>query len=314
MSIVVPGKKIPIGSAKGDKGDTGPRGPEGKEGPDGPQGKQGIRGPKGEPGPLGPDGPEGKQGPRGNRGFQGEPGIQGIPGERGPAGPEGKPGQTGLRGEVGPAGINFKGEFRDSAVYQKNDAVLYEWATWFAADTPRAGEKPGISSDNWAPLSLRGVQGIQGEAGPQGEQGEIGPEGPEGPRGTQGERGVQGIQGVQGPKGVAGDLAETYDLGNRSGVLDLSSYLNGGVFLIRATGNITGIILPEVLIAYQRVFELIIRQDGTGSRTITFPASWESSEGLKPLLSTAANAKDRIAIRQSALSLNEIALVGRNIK
>lgn len=68
--------------------------------------------------------------------------------------------------------------------------------------------------------------------------------------------------------------------------------LNGAVQTITLTGNVT-IANPANLQLGQRV-DLIITQDGTGSRTASFGNLWTFAGGSKTL-STAANAVDRIS-------------------
>lgn len=67
-------------------------GNQGPMGPTGPQGPQGIQGPKGDSGDTGPAGPQGPQG------------IQGVQGPQGATGPQGAKGDTGPAGATGPAG------------------------------------------------------------------------------------------------------------------------------------------------------------------------------------------------------------------
>lgn len=81
-----------------------------------------------------------------------------------------------------------------------------------------------------------------------------------------------------------------------SGSLDLSSYVNGGVFALTLGANLTSIALPTVTPTIAVVLELVISQDSVGSRTITFPAGVKSSEGNPPVLSTAINAIDTVAL------------------
>ena len=57
--------------------------------------------------------------------FQGPPGIQGEPGLDGPQGPQGPP------GPIGPAGLVWQGEFVSCVVYQQNDAVGYNGASYY---------------------------------------------------------------------------------------------------------------------------------------------------------------------------------------
>lgn len=116
-----------------------------------------------------------------------------------------------------------------------------------------------------------------------------------------------------GPQGTPGDLSKFYSLGTiSSGTLDLSSYTNGGVFHLTLGANLTTLTLPAQDATFQRVFELAITQDATGSRTITFPTGTKASEGNLPTLSTAAGSIDKIALVQDGVRL-EARLVARTL-
>jgi hypothetical protein len=49
---------------------------------------------------------------------------------------------------------------------------------------------------------------------------------------------------------------------------------------------------------------IVIKQDGTGSRTLAYSGNWKFAGGTDPVLSTAANAKD--VLFYQALSATEI--------
>ena len=57
--------------------------------------------------------------------FQGPPGLQGEPGLDGAQGPQGPP------GPIGPAGLVWQGQFEPCTVYQHNDAVGYNGASYY---------------------------------------------------------------------------------------------------------------------------------------------------------------------------------------
>lgn len=155
------------------------------------------------------------------------------------------------------------------------------------------GEK-GTTGDTGQP----GVAGPAGAVGSMGPTGAAGPTGATGPTGSTGPAGSQGQTGQQGPPG---DLADYYDLGTiSSGTINLSTYAQGGVFRLTLSANVTAVTLPAVITGKQTVFEMIIAQDSTGSRTITWPSSIKSSFGFDAVLSTAANAVDVVAITRNA--------------
>jgi hypothetical protein len=116
---------------------------------------------------------------------------------------------------------------------------------------------------------------------------------------------------VRGPVGTItpADLSQFYTLGNVSGTLNLSSYTNGGVFHLTLTGNITSITLPAQSSTYQRVFELVITQDATGGRTITWPTH-VSSDTVDPVLTIIGSAIDVIALVQDGVRV-QLRQVGR---
>jgi hypothetical protein len=110
--------------------------------------------------------------------------------------------------------------------------------------------------------------------------------------------------GAAGPKGDPGDLANFYSLGTvSSGTLDLSAYTNGGVFHVTLGANITTVTLPAQSTTQQRVFELILTQDATGSRTVAWPTGTRWSESNPPALSTVAASIDSVALVQDGVRI-----------
>lgn len=89
------------------------------------------------------------------------------------------------------------------------------------------------------------------------------------------------------------DYAETRTApASASGVLTLNLE-NGNVFEVTLTENVTTTNLTNPPASGKAgSFTLILKQDATGGRTITFPASVKWSNGVVPSLSTAANACD----------------------
>lgn len=120
------------------------------------------------------------------------------------------------------------------------------------------------------------------------------------------------LDGKDGTNGDPGDLAPTTSVGDLAGpTIDLTALPMGGVYAARLTGSITNVVLPPVITGKQQVFELHLLQDNTATpRTVTWPTAWVSSYGLDPVLSTAANAWDVVAIIQSVIGV-EVRLVGQ---
>jgi hypothetical protein len=80
-------------------------------------------------------------------------------------------------------------------------------------------------------------------------------------------------------------------LGSKTGAvtLDLST---GNVVSVTLTGTVTLTLPTFTGTAMARSFGFYVKQDGTGSRTITWPASVKWAGGTAPTLSTGANALD----------------------
>ncbi len=68
------------------------------------------------------------------------------------------------------------------------------------------------------------------------------------------------------------------------------------VYDITLTGNCTLTFSGSVTSGYERTLSLTLRQDGTGSRTVTWPASVTWLSGAVPVLHTAANAVDTVIL------------------
>jgi len=68
--------------------------------------------------------------------------------------------------------------------------------------------------------------------------------------------------------------------------------LNGNVFEITLTGNCTFTFSNPSTSGNSTSFTLILKQDGTGSRTTTWPASVDWAAATAPTLTTTASAVD----------------------
>ena len=145
-------------------------------------------------------------------GPQGPIGVTGATGATGPQGPQGP------AGPIGPAGLEWQGLWSGSGVYNPDDAVGYNGASWFALNPVGPSNLPADQDPtNWALLAA------QGAPGPQGPTGATGPTGPQGP------------QGLQGPAG-AGFLALTVENGLRNlGAISAPIIRLGGNPLIEDT-------------------------------------------------------------------------------
>jgi hypothetical protein len=164
------------------------------------------------------------------------------------------------------------------------------------------------------------VQQLVGPAGPKGDAGSAGPQGAAGPQGVQGPAGPSGPQGPQGsigPAGATGDPAtpaSTIEVwtgtentkavtplvafgANAIQALTFGSVVtidgNTGVnFSLDLTGN-TLLANPANMKSGQSGL-IILRQDATGSRIISYSTKWKFSGGqaASGVLSTTGNAVD----------------------
>ena len=174
-----------------------------------------VSGLAGSPGVQGPRGP---QGPKGDKGDQGIQGLNGLSGQDGTQGPQGIQGQRGAPGPTGisPAGLSWQGTWVSARLYEVNDTVSYEGASYFCI-TGNSGTTPPDQSADFALLAAQGADGapgangVDGSAGIQGikgDQGEVGPQGPAGPAGADGVQGADGEAGEAGQRGPQGEAGE----------------------------------------------------------------------------------------------------------
>jgi hypothetical protein len=84
-------------------------------------------------------------------------------------------------------------------------------------------------------------------------------------------------------------------VGNSGTSLTITATTTGPVKTITLTGNCT-FTLAGATSGRATYLELVLTQDGTGSRTVTWPAAVKWSDGDAPTLSTAAGAIDRVVL------------------
>lgn len=233
----------------------------------GPTGSAGPTGPTGSAGTAGPTGPTGSAGANGPTGPTGASGITGPTGPTGDIGATGPTGPTGAQGNIGPTG----------------------------------------------PQGIQGIQGVQGVAGPTGPTGSTGSTGPTGPTGTSGPTVYPGA-GIANSTGSAWGtsyttsgtgtvvaLTNTPTLTNptvtnytetlytaNTGTAITVSLANGTVQQLTLTGNAT-ITMPTA--AAGKSFVIMLKQDGTGSRTVTWSTVvWPG--GTAPTITSTASKQD----------------------
>ena len=239
------------------------------------------------PGPAGPAGPQGPAGPAGADGADGV-GTQGPQGPQGPQGAQGPAGQDGtgisLQGTIGTVGPpSFSGTTSGDVYIDTNGDG---WA--------------------WDGSSWTNVGAIQGPAGPTGPAGSAGPAGPAGqgvPTGGTADQVLSKIDGTnyntQWTTPVKLDAAQTYTAAQRGGVNTLTdgstitpNFAVANNFVVTLGGTGRTLANPSNCTAGQSGV-IVIKQDGTGSRTITTYGSYfKFAGGTAPTLTTDANAID----------------------
>lgn len=215
-------------------------------------------------------GATGPTGPSGVAGATGPTGAAGAAGATGPAGATGAAGAPGATGATGPTGTSGT-----------------------AGATGPTG-----------PTGLQGATGIAGVTGPTGPsgadgqagtQGSTGPTGPTGASisGATGPTGPTGTSGATGPTGAAGsDALHTVSASGTSQTIDYSTADTWDVTLTsNCTFTLTGFTTgnPDFL-------TLVLRQDATGSRTVTWPTITWIGSGIAPTLQTAAGSVDSVVL------------------
>lgn len=116
----------------------------------------------------------------------------------------GKQGPQGVPGPVGPAGLTWRSVYDSEVVYNKDDAVGYQGASYYCLIDSTKDIAPLPVNENWALLASQGAQGQKGDTGDTGLRGATGAQGIQGEKGDKGDTGSQGIQGQTGPQGVSG--------------------------------------------------------------------------------------------------------------
>lgn len=97
-----------------------------------------------------------------------------------------------------------------------------------------------------------------------------------------------GTPTIQGPRGEPGDLVMVTSGNNWTGAVTLNDYPQ--TYLATLTGNVTALNLPTSPIALQSgTITLVLTQDATGGRTITWPAGVKWPDGIAQQPATAAN-------------------------
>lgn len=119
-----------------------------------------------------------------------------------------------------------------------------------------------------------------------GAQGEPGPTGPKGDKGDKGDQGTPGL-----------DALESYvDLGDKAAGFSLD-YTAGRWQRFRLTGNISINAINNLPVTSNvGTLNLLIVQDATGGRLVTWPGSVKWPQSATPWLSSTANQADLVSL------------------
>lgn len=85
---------------------------------------------------------------------------------------------------------------------------------------------------------------------------------------------------IQGPTGNPGDMVQSLSLGNWSGSVTLPQF--PVTYLSTLSGSVTSLSLPTPPTGFSGTITLVLTQDATGGRTITWPSAVKWPEGIQP--------------------------------
>lgn len=141
---------------------------------------------------------------------------------------------------------------------------------------------------------LAGGGGSAGATGPTGPTGPAGPTGPTGATGPAGATGA-GVTGATGPGGATGPTgAETYSNHGNTGATENVDFSVATVHRLVLDANCTVAFTNPPSSGTPGWVTLILVQDATGSRTVTWPGSVVWIGGVAPVLQTAGGSVDVI--------------------
>lgn len=203
-------------------------------------------------------------------------------------------------GSATPVSVGFtgRGTWSSAATYAANDVVVYGSVSYLAI-AASTNQTPSTATAYWMVLGAQGATGATGPTGPAGTTGTTGTAGatgPTGPQGAAGEVTLAGTQSLSNKTIVAGTFTDGYTeetaVANTTTAytIDLA---NGSLFVLTLTGNCT-FTFPAV--AAGKSFMMLLKQDATGARTVTWPAAtnpvkWPSSTA--PTITATANKLDK---------------------
>jgi len=293
-------------NVSGPTGPTGPTGATGPTGPTGPTGDIGLTGPTGPTGDIGPTGPTGA--------------ASTVAGPTGPTGDIGPTGPTGSSGVAAYSRTSFTatgGQTTFTVSYTVGvievyvNGVLLNGADYTATTGTDVVLATACSAGDIVEVLsfLVGNLGATGPTGPAGANGPTGPTGDAGPNsvtinsttvsgGTSGYALFNNAGTVGNTNSLTSFTLEAPTINNgyteetvtaNTGTAYTIDLANGSVQILTLTGNVT-YTFPTATAG--RSFLLIEKQDGTGGRTVTWPAAVKWPSGTAPTITSTASRSD----------------------
>lgn len=179
------------------------------------------------------------------------------------------------------SGFNPRGAYAAGSTYAVNDVVTEGGASYISRVNNNIGNTPSTSPAQWM---LNSAQGAQGPAGTNGTNGTT----PAKATGAMIRTGTDDVAYVTAKSLYDASAGVTLAYATTVAV-DLAAGLN---FTLTLTGNATLGAPTNVKPGSSGV--IVVKQDGTGSRTLAYNTAWKFAGGV-PSLSTAANAVDVIS-------------------
>jgi hypothetical protein len=280
---------------QGATGATGTQGATGDVGGTGATGIPGATGVQGATGDIGLQGATGTQGATGDVGPQGATGLQGSTGLQGATGDLGGTGATGIAGATGPAGIGITGS---------TGATGTEGATGLQGST-----------------GATGVAGSNGATGATGATGAVGQGVPVGGTINQvlaktsstnyatawvnpatGDVTLTGTQTLTNKTIEAGTFTNGYieeTVTANTGAAYTILLTNGSLQILTLTASCT-FTFPSPVSGQS--FMLFLKQDGTGGKTATWPATVKWPSATAPTITSTANRTDKFVFTSDGTS------------
>lgn len=170
-------------------------------------------------------------------------------------------------------------------------------------DAAIAGLGGGMLTSGWSgfsgtlgqvgPIGLSGTSGQSGTSGRSGFSGGLGPQGPQGLQGYSGKSGISGFSGGYGTSGFSGALPVP-TVSALIGALIIPDASIADVFTLLLAQTTS--MLPPTSMTDGESISIMITQDGTGGRVLSFGSALKFPGGAPPVVTAAANATDLLVI------------------